>query len=78
MDRRGTPPRIAIVREMIRLLVAQRFKSTTLRAYHQLVKTEYESLSTAMIRLTRNIIGNTTINEQNAKIRSLFERGFNT
>ncbi len=30
MDRRGTPPRIAIVREMTRLLVAQRFKSTTL------------------------------------------------
>lgn len=57
-----------IVQEMIHLLVMQRFKSITLHVYHQLIKTEYESLSIIMICLTQNIIENMIINEQNAKI----------
>lgn len=66
-----------IVQEMIHLLVMQRFKSITLHVYHQLIKTKYESLSIIMICLTQNIIENMIINEQNAKIQSLFMRDFN-
>lgn len=62
---------------MIHLLVMQRFKSITLHVYHQLIKTEYESLLIIMICLTQNIIENMIINEQNTKIQSLFKRDFN-
>jgi len=77
MNQRDTSSKIMIVQEMIHLLVMQRFKSITLHVYHQLIKTEYESLSIIMICLTQNIIENMIINEQNAKIQSLFKRDFN-
>ena len=74
-DQRGMPPTTAIVRHMAGLL-ATYIRNTRNRAMW--ARPGYGTSLSATTRLNQSIIASMTTNERNAKIRSLFEAGFNT